>query len=104
MDLINHTTTKREEVKIFIYVKDSKEDSHPLYYLIGSNRKFRKWSNYQDTRFKNIKEHQMHKFYGKKGDVAFFDTHGLHSHNKYKTGLRCIIKLVIENFSFFLTT
>ena len=35
-----------------------------------------------------------------KGDVAFLHT-CLASHNKYKTGLRCIIKLVIENFSFF---
>ena len=96
-----HHDQRGRRIKIFVYVKDSAEDSHPLFYLIGSHQKFKKWTSYKDTRFTNIERDQMFKFIGKKGDVAFFDTHGLHSHNKLDSGLRCIIKLVIENFSYY---
>lgn len=96
-----HHDQRGRRIKIFIYIKDSEENSHPLYYLIGSNKKFKRWSNYQATRFENLNKNEMTKFFGKKGDVALFDTHGLHSHNKISTGSRCILKLVIENFSLF---
>lgn len=93
-----HHDYKGRRVKIFIWANDSKEEAHPLYYLRGSHKKFKIWDTYEKTRFRNTPEEKMFKFYGNKGDMALFDTHGIHSYFKKKPGIRSVIKLVFENF------
>ena len=95
-----HHDYKGRRVKIFIWVNDSKEKTHPLYYLQGSQKKFKIWETYDQTRFRNTHEDQMYKFSGNRGDMALFDTHGIHSNFKKTTGVRSVIKLVFENFGF----
>ena len=83
-----HNDTRGNDLKIYICLNDFKENSHPLYYLKGSNNDVRFYILEKHHRRKDIKKDEMDKIYGKKGDVIIFDTHGWHSHTKKNTSSR----------------
>ena len=90
-----HHDTKGNRVKVYVWLTGYSNKTHPLYYLKGSNRKFKNWTQYAQSRF-DIDKDKMEKIYGEIGNIILFDTHGIHSHNKESHISRSVIELTFE--------
>ena len=72
-----------------------------MYYLKGTHKQVLNWERYDQTRFSNIDKKEFIEIYGDKGNIIFFDTHGIHSHFKETDVSRSVIELTFEPFGFF---
>lgn len=94
-----HHDTKGNRIKVYIWLTKYSNQTHPLYYLKGSNLKFKNWTDYSQSRF-NINKDKMEKIYGEIGNIILFDTHGIHSHNKESHISRSVVELTFEATGF----
>lgn len=93
-----HHDSKGRRIKVYIWLNDKNLNSHPLYYLKKSHKQILKWKNYEDTRFPNLDKNKFDSIYLNKGNIVFFDTHGIHSHFKETDVPRSVIELTFEPF------
>ena len=96
-----HHDTRGNDLKIYVWMSDYNEKSHPLYYLRGSNKKLKFYLLDSHHRRKDILKENMDKVYGDKGDIIIFDTHGWHSHVKKNTAERTVLELTIIPKNYF---
>ena len=96
-----HHDSKGRRIKIYIWLDDKNLKTHPLYYLKGTHKQVLNWERYDQTRFSNIDKKEFIEIYGDKGNIIFFDTHGIHSHFKETDVSRSVIELTFEPFGFF---
>jgi hypothetical protein len=96
-----HHDSKGRRIKIYIWLNKKDHKTHPLFYLKGSHKVLRNWSNYDDTRFKDLEVSNFDKIYGDSGDIIFFDTHGIHSHFKESVIPRSVVELSFEGYGLF---
>ena len=96
-----HHDSKGRRIKIYIWLDDKNLKTHPLYYLKGTHKQVLNWERYDQTRFSNIDKEEFIEIYGDKGNIIFFDTHGIHSHFKETDVSRSVIELTFEPFGFF---
>tara|TARA_E500000178_G_scaffold356648_1_gene436611 strand:+ start:1549 stop:2283 length:735 start_codon:yes stop_codon:yes gene_type:complete len=93
-----HHDSKGRRIKIYIWLNDKNLNTHPLYYLKKTHKQILNWKKYEDTRFPNINKKKFDAIYGNKGNIIFFDTHGIHSHFKETDVPRSVIELTFEPF------
>ena len=93
-----HHDSKGRRIKIYIWLNDKNLNTHPLYYLKKTHKQILNWKKYEDTRFPNIDKKKFDAIYGNKGNIIFFDTHGIHSHFKETDVPRSVIELTFEPF------
>jgi signal recognition particle GTPase len=97
-----HHDTRGNDLKIYVWMSDYNEKSHPLYYLKGSHNNWKFYITENHHRRIDILKEKMDKVYGDKGDLILFDTHGWHSHIKKNTVERTVLELtIIPNNYFF---
>lgn len=96
-----HHDTRGNDLKIYVWLSDYNEKSHPLYYLEGSNNDIKFFITDKHHRRKDIPKEKMTKLYGNKGDIIIFDTHGWHSHTKKNTAERAVLELTIIPINYF---
>lgn len=96
-----HHDSKGRRIKIYIWLNDKDHETHPLYYLKRTHKQIINWKRYEETRFPEIDKKEFDKIYGEKGNIIFFDTHGIHSHFKSTTVPRSVIELTFEPYGFF---
>ena len=95
-----HHDSKGRRIKIYIWLSEKNLNTHPLYYLRNTHKKITNWRKYEDTRFPHIDKKKFDKIYGDKGNIIFFDTHGIHAHFKESKIPRSVIELTFEPFGF----
>ena len=96
-----HHDSKGRRIKIYIWLNDKNLNTHPLYYLKKTHKQILNWKKYEDTRFPKIDKKKFDSIYGNKGNIIFFDTHGIHSHFKETVVPRSVVELTFEPFGFF---
>ena len=67
-----HHDTRGNDLKIYVWLSDYNEKSHPLYYLKGSNNDLKFFITDKHHRRKDIPKEKMDKIYGRKGDIIIF--------------------------------
>ena len=90
-----HHDTRGNDLKIYVWMSNYNEKSHPLYYLKGSHNDWKFYILEKHHRRKDISKNNMDKIFGDKGDVIIFDTHGWHSHVKKNTAERTVLELTL---------
>ena len=96
-----HHDSKGRRIKIYIWIDAKNFETHPLYYLKRTHKQILNWEKYEQTRFSNIDKKEFIEIYGDKGNIIFFDTHGIHSHFKETNVPRSVIELTFEPFGLF---
>lgn len=97
---VPHHDTKGNRLKFYFWI-DSDQKSHPLFYKKGSHKIFKKWSNSEETFYKELDNSELESIIGKPGDLTIFDTHGIHSGPKKNTSPRSIVNLTFDPVSIF---
>ncbi len=95
-----HHDAKFRRIKIYVWLNEKNLKTHPLYYLKKTHKNVKNWHNYEETRFPDIDEKEFDAIYGDKGNIIFFDTHGIHSYFKTTNVPRSVIELTFEPFGF----
>ena len=95
---VPHHDTKGNRLKFYFWI-DSDQKSHPLFYKKGSHKIFKKWSNSEETFYKELDNSELESIIGKPGDLTIFDTHGIHSGPKKNTSPRSIVNLTFDPIS-----
>lgn len=95
---IPHHDTKGNRLKLYFWINSDK-NSHPLFYKKGSHKILKKWSNADETFYRNLDDLQFHSIIGEPGDLTIFDTHGIHSGKKKITTPRLIVNLTFDPVS-----
>jgi len=96
-----HHDTRGNDLKIYVWLSDYNEKSHPIYYINGSNNDFKLYITYNHHRRKDISKDKMDIIQGEKGDIIIFDTHGWHSHVKKNTAERIVLELTVIPKNYF---
>ena len=95
---VPHHDTKGNRLKFYFWIY-SDQNSHPLFYKKGSHKIFKKWSNSEETFYKELDTSELESIIGKPGDLTIFDTHGIHSGPKKNTSPRSIVNLTFDPIS-----
>jgi hypothetical protein len=95
---VPHHDTKGNRLKFYFWI-DSDQKSHPLFYKKGSHKIFKKWSNSEETFYRELDNSEFVSIIGKPGDLTIFDTHGIHSGPKKNTSPRSIVNLTFDPIS-----
>ena len=95
---VPHHDTKGNRLKLYFWINSDK-NSHPLFYKKGSHQIFKKWSNANETFYRNLDNSELQSVIGDPGDLTIFDTHGIHSGKKKVTTPRLIVNLTFDPVS-----
>ena len=96
-----HHDNKGNRIKIYIWLDEYTDKTHPLYYKKSSHKIFKFFNLNQSNKYKDYNNVDMEKFYGDVGDIIIFDTNGVHSNFKTSNFPRSVVELTFENFGIF---